>query len=70
MQSASEGFLLGLLFDPENGGYVPPKRHVPTSLHNVTTQNTVLFIVTFVKHSNQMYVNTNYGSFITRYFVL
>lgn len=49
--------------------YVPPKRHIPTTLHNATSQNTVLFIVTVVKHSNQTYVNTNYDSFITRYFV-
>jgi hypothetical protein len=69
LQSASENFLLGSLLHTEDGGYIPPKRQVPTALHNVTTQNTVLFIVTAVEHSNQTYVNTNSGSFITRYFV-
>jgi hypothetical protein len=36
--------LLGLLFDPENGGSTFPIR-----LHGVTTQNTILFNVQMIR---------------------
>jgi hypothetical protein len=62
---ASGGFSL----EPEDEGDVPPKRRILTELQGVTTQNTVLFIATAVETSNKTYVNTNSGSFITRYFV-
>jgi hypothetical protein len=47
------GFLLGLVFDPEDGGDVPPKRRlIFNGLHGIISQKTVLFITTDVRTSN------------------
>jgi hypothetical protein len=40
---ASAGFLLGLLFDPEHGGDVPPKHWAISKPRSVTTHTTMLF---------------------------
>jgi hypothetical protein len=41
----ADDFLLGLLFDLEDGeGHLPPKRRALSELYGVTTQNTILFI--------------------------
>jgi hypothetical protein len=45
LSPTSAGFLLGLLFDPEDGGDVPPKRRAVSELNRVTTQKTILFNV-------------------------
>jgi hypothetical protein len=45
LPSASVGFLLGLLFDPEDGGDVLLKRQALFETHGVETQNTVLLKV-------------------------
>jgi hypothetical protein len=44
-------FLVGLFFDREDGGdTVPPKRErTLNGIHNVTSQNTELFITTDVR---------------------
>jgi hypothetical protein len=36
--------VLGLFFDPEDGGDVSPKCRAFTEIHGVTTQKAVLFI--------------------------
>jgi hypothetical protein len=42
---ASAGFFFGLLFDPEVGGDMFPKKHQAFSkLYSVTSQKTALFI--------------------------
>jgi hypothetical protein len=41
-------FLVGFLFDPEDGNDVPPKRWAYLELNGVTTQRSALFIVTAV----------------------
>jgi hypothetical protein len=47
------GFLLGLFFDPEDGGDVTPKRRLTLNgLHDVIPQKIVLFITTAVRTSN------------------
>jgi hypothetical protein len=47
------GFLLGLFFDPEDGGDVPPKRRLTFNrLHGIISQKTVFFITTAVRTSN------------------
>jgi hypothetical protein len=47
------GFFLGLFFDPEDGGDVPPKRRFTFNrLHNVVSQKIELFITTAVRTSN------------------
>jgi hypothetical protein len=48
------GFLLGLLFYPENGGQnISPKRRLTCNgLHGVISQETKLFIITAVRTSN------------------
>jgi hypothetical protein len=40
---ACADFLLGLLFHPEDGCYVPPKRQAQSELHSITIQKTALF---------------------------
>jgi hypothetical protein len=46
------GFLLGIFFDPEDGGDVPPKRRLTfNGLHGVISQKIVLFIATAAKAS-------------------
>jgi hypothetical protein len=47
MQPAYTGFLLGLLFDPDDGA-VPSKHDVLFELYSIATQNKTLFIVTTV----------------------
>jgi hypothetical protein len=50
------GFLLGVLFDPEYGGDVLPKRQLTfNGLHGITSQKMVLFITTSVRTSNPTY---------------
>jgi hypothetical protein len=47
------GFLLGLFFDPEDRGDVPPKRLLTfKGLHSVISQKIELFITTAVGTSN------------------
>jgi hypothetical protein len=47
------GGKLGLLFDPEDGGDVPPKRRLTfNGLQGVISQKTVFFITTGVRTSN------------------
>jgi hypothetical protein len=46
-------FLLGLFFDPEDGGDMFPKRRLTfNGLHGVISQKIVLFITTAVRTSN------------------
>jgi hypothetical protein len=47
----SAGFLLGLLFSPEDS-YVPPKHWAFSKPYNIITQKTVLFIVIAARTSN------------------
>jgi hypothetical protein len=43
------GFLLGLFFDPEDGGNISPKRQLTFNrLHSVISQKTVLFMLLFL----------------------
>jgi hypothetical protein len=38
------GFLLGLFFEPENGGDIPPKHRLPfNGIHGVISQKIMLF---------------------------
>jgi hypothetical protein len=47
------GFLLGLFFDPEGGGDIPPKRRLTFNvLHDVISQNIDLFVTTAVGTSH------------------
>jgi hypothetical protein len=41
MQPASIGFLLGLLFDPDDGADIPLKHHVLSEQHYNSKQNTL-----------------------------
>jgi hypothetical protein len=46
-------FLLGLFFDPEDGGYVTPKRRLAlNNLYGVISQKLVLFMTTALRTSN------------------
>jgi hypothetical protein len=57
-QPVSAGFYLGLLFGPENGGDIFPKRRAIYGIHGVTTQQAGLLIVTAVRHSKQTQLNS------------
>jgi hypothetical protein len=51
--SFDAGFLLGLFFDPEVGGFFPPKRRLNfNGLHGVISQKTVLFRLLFLCFSS------------------
>jgi hypothetical protein len=47
------GFLCGLLFDPEDGGDVPPRRRLTfNGLYGITSQKTELFTLFLVKRTH------------------
>jgi hypothetical protein len=48
MAPASVGFLLGSLFNIEDGGYVAMTHWAFTNLHGITIQTTAVFIVTAI----------------------
>jgi hypothetical protein len=50
------GFLLGLLFDPEDGGDIFPKRFTFAGLQVIISQNTELLISSNVFHLSLMVV--------------
>jgi hypothetical protein len=52
MPPGSAGFLLCLLFDPAVGGMFLQRKWALSELHGVTTQKTVLFMVTAMRTSN------------------
>jgi hypothetical protein len=41
-------FLFDLLFNPEDGRYIPPKRRYIAELHGIATQKNALFIVYYI----------------------
>jgi hypothetical protein len=45
LSPVSATFLFGLLFQPEDGGDVPPKRRTQSGVHGVRKQKPVLFII-------------------------
>jgi hypothetical protein len=49
------GFLLGLSYDPQYLGNVPPKRRLTfNGVHGIISQRTILSITTTVKTSNSI----------------
>jgi hypothetical protein len=56
--------LLGLLFDPENGGDVPPRRRALSELLGVKTPNTIV-AVNNETEDNQTRKILLYGQMVT-----
>jgi hypothetical protein len=50
--ASSDGFLLGFLFDPEDGGDASPKCRATPEFHGVTTQNTAFYILAALSTPN------------------
>jgi hypothetical protein len=67
LSPVSTGLLLGLPFDPENGGNVLLRNpELFSELHPVTNQNIVLFIVTAAKTSNPTLIFISFKTYNTR----
>jgi hypothetical protein len=60
------GFLLGLFFDPEDGGGHVPLKHqsIFIALHGVISEMTELFKTTTVSTSNPIYINDSHSPMI------
>jgi hypothetical protein len=53
LATCSRWFLARPIFDPEDGGDVPPKRRFIYGLHGVISQKMAIFITTAVRTSNR-----------------